>query len=313
MRGRNRTSRLIGAAGFSLAGVVAVATLAQAAGGSKATIDAAKFRVDSFETREAFTSCGGGKRAVGGGVVQEGELEFDYQLQASAPARAGAFPGDTADGDVPKDWYGALRGASDGNRARVFAICARVEDATVEATDFSVTADGDNEGFAQCPDSRTAIGGGIAQVEGSPEPFEVQASGPLDGSGTTLNTNDGDVPVQWYASVHNEGGLAQDARVFAICADVPKARIEAEEFEVSEFSEAKAVAKCPGDKRVLGGGVVQDGDPSSVAVLTSGPVDSSGKAKKTNDGDVPTRWYAGVTHYQAGTERTFRAFAVCMG
>lgn len=295
----------------ALAAATALVAPAQAAGASKATVEATKFGVDSFESAEERADCAGGRQAVGGGVVQEGPLEFDYQLQASAPTLGFGFPGAVVDGDDPLGWYTVLRGASDGNRARAFAVCEKGLDATVEVTEIAVPAMGDAEGFAECPGALTALGGGVAPVSSPPAAFTVHAAGPLDGSGVTLSTNDGDIPVQWYASVESLSNVEEQVKVFAICADAPRAAIEAKEFEATEFTAKRALASCPGRKRVLGGGVVQSGDASSVSTLVSGPVDASGKPRKTKSGDVPKSWYAGVTHYQATQVRTFRVFAVC--
>ena len=43
------------------------------------------------------------------------------------------------------------------------------------------------------------------------------ASGPLDGTGVTLETRDGDVAKQWYAAQYNFGATLREFKVFAIC------------------------------------------------------------------------------------------------
>ena len=52
---------------------------------------------------------------------------------------------------------------------------------------------------------------------GSPAGLNVQASGPLDASGTTANTRDDDKAKLWYAAVEKPSGAARGLKVFAIC------------------------------------------------------------------------------------------------
>ena len=64
---------------------------------------------------------------------------------------------------------------------------------------------------------RARLGGGGAPI-GSPEGFNLRASGPLDASGSAASTKDGDAAKQWFAAAGN--GLAgddRDVKVFAIC------------------------------------------------------------------------------------------------
>jgi len=73
------------------------------------------------------------------------------------------------------------------------------------------------DAFAKCPAGKRATGGGVVE-RGAPNGLRVNASGPLDASGVTLDTVDGDAAKQWYAAVFNISG--QDDRLFkafAIC------------------------------------------------------------------------------------------------
>jgi hypothetical protein len=88
--------------------------------------------------------------------------------------------------------------------------------ATIEATQFTVAAGQTGEAFAKCPGTKRAVGGGVLQ-SGSAYNLFVNASGPLDATGVTLNTNDGDKAKQWYAAVHNVSGADRTFRVFGIC------------------------------------------------------------------------------------------------
>ena len=89
------------------------------------------------------------------------------------------------------------------------------EQAKIEATELTVDSAETGEAFARCGGSKRALGGGVVQ-SGSADNLSVRASGPLDSSGVTLDTSDGDVAKQWYAAVDNFSG--EDARVFKVFA-----------------------------------------------------------------------------------------------
>ena len=88
--------------------------------------------------------------------------------------------------------------------------------ATIEATQFTVQNGQVGEASAVCPGTRRAVGGGVVQ-SGSAQGSFVRASGPLDGTGVTLETRDGDVARQWYAARYNFGATLREFKVFAIC------------------------------------------------------------------------------------------------
>ena len=89
-------------------------------------------------------------------------------------------------------------------------------DARIEATAFKVPPSfNTGEAFARCPGNKRALGGGVVQ-RGSSARLNVQASGPLDASGATENTRDGDRAKQWYAAVMNFSGDEKDVKEFGI-------------------------------------------------------------------------------------------------
>jgi hypothetical protein len=180
--------------------------------------------------------------------------------------------------------------------------------ATIEATQFTVGSNQVNEAFAVCPGTKRVVGGGVVQ-SGKPAGLFVKASGPLDATGVTLNTNDGDRAKQWYAAVQNSSAIERTLKVFALCSDASGATIEATQFTTDQgYREAFAV--CPDTKRALGGGVVQSGSASLLSVQASGPLDATGVTLNTNDGDRAKQWYTAVFN-DTGVERTFRVFAIC--
>ena len=87
-------------------------------------------------------------------------------------------------------------------------------DAKIEATRFTVDHDQTGEANAKCGRGKRALGGGVVPIGSA----EIRARGPLDASGLTANTNDGDTAKQWHAAVANStAGDDKALRVLAIC------------------------------------------------------------------------------------------------
>ncbi len=190
------------------------------------------------------------------------------------------------------------------------AVAATGTGPTIKATTFEVAARDNGEAFAVCPREKRALGGGVVQ-SGSPAGIFVRASGPLDSTGTTLKTIDGDIPKMWYAAVQNINPTARTFKVFAICAGASDATIESTSFIVGRHESDEAFAVCPPGKRALGGGVVQSGFANNQFVLASGPLDNTGVTTNTITGDVAKQWYAAVSNN--ARSKTFRVFAICSG
>jgi hypothetical protein len=189
------------------------------------------------------------------------------------------------------------------------AVAATPTRATIEETQFTVAPDTRGEAFAVCPGTKRVVGGGVVQ-SGSANRLSVLASGPLDATGVTLNTDDGDVAKQWYAAVGNFSGAERTFRVYALCSGASDATIKETQFTVAPDTTGEAFAVCPGTKRVVGGGVVQSGSARRLWVRASGPLDATGFTLNTDDGDVAKQWYAAVLNGD-DTERTLRVFALC--
>ena len=109
------------------------------------------------------------------------------------------------------------------------------------------------------------------------------------------------------------GGALGGGRAVAAPA-ATDATIEATSFSVagSERDErtGEEFAVCPGNKRALGGGVVQSGPAQGVFVRASGPLNSGGVTAKTVSGSIPKQWYAAVGN-GSGQQRDLKVFAVC--
>jgi hypothetical protein len=117
-------------------------------------------------------------------------------------------------------------------------------------------------------------------------------------------------PTSWVSEVVNTSGAPQSFTAFVICSASSDAVVRTTEF-TTKFDGGGLVPCGPGE-RAIGGGVepVTALWTDGVRVQVSGPVDDTGQAVSTEDGDVPTSWYASVRHH-TGKAQTFRAFAVC--
>ena len=105
------------------------------------------------------------------------------------------------------------------------------------------------------------------------------------------------------------GALGGGGKAMAAPA-APDATIEATSFSLAAAQTGEEFAVCPGNKRALGGGVVQSGPANALYVRASGPLASSGVTAKTVSGSIPKQWYAAVAN-GSGQQRDFKVFAVC--
>lgn len=102
----------------------------------------------------------------------------------------------------------------DAGKARAAPVPTR---ATIEVTQFAVPSAPVGEGFAVCPGTKRALGGGVIQSGPASLYFFQTASGPLDASGEPLRTGDGDIAKQWYAAPGHDSSQERRFRVFSIC------------------------------------------------------------------------------------------------
>jgi hypothetical protein len=92
---------------------------------SHATIEAARSWAKAGRVGHARARCPSAKRALGGGIVESGQLGF-VRVRASGPLDASGSPANTRDGDVAKQWRGAVENRNSyGVRVKVLAICER--------------------------------------------------------------------------------------------------------------------------------------------------------------------------------------------
>jgi hypothetical protein len=175
-----------------------------------------------------FVQCPAGRRVVGGGIgtthpVIDRAQRNDafWQLMHSGPLDETGSTAETTSGDVGLFWYASLKKFHDAlpARVKVFALCSRSSDATVAAASISVPAKSPGSTAVSCPAGTVVTGGGIGTPD-TPVNDYLQVSGPLDDTGLTENTIDGDLGVFWYGSVFNNSTAAREYKIFALCATV---------------------------------------------------------------------------------------------
>jgi hypothetical protein len=182
--------------------------------------------------------------------------------------------------------------------------------ATIKAKLVTVNPGSLGEASVSCGSGQRVLGGGVVQ-SGNPDGVWLRASGPLDATGVTAQTRSGDIAKQWYGAVFNDSGLQRLVKVFAICAPSSNAIIKAKTFTVGSQMTGQASVACGKDRRVLGGGVVQQGPAHDDQWLrASGPRDASGSVAQTVTGDVAKQWLA-VVENGGDTTQTFKVFAIC--
>ncbi len=192
-------------------------------------------------------------------------------------------------------------------------------DAFVEETTFFVAALRSGSAVATCPAGTRVVGGGVHPTTpaGPGTAGEVvQLSGPLDETGLTVNTDDGDVARSWYAAVYNRTE-SRSFRVFALCSRDSDAVVEAEPFTLGDNASGPGVAAvCPAGTRPTGGGLGTTGP------APGGPFDTGGAryvlqfggpqdfTRDLQDGEVGRVWFSWVRN-QSGAARDFKTFALC--
>ena len=188
------------------------------------------------------------------------------------------------------------------------ALAAPEGDAFIETDSFNVAGDSGGDGQAFCPDGTRVVGGGVTVTTAGSS--SVVVSGPLDETGLTAETNDGDVGRSWYAQVYNFELFERTFKATALCSKGSDATLKTDPFTLTTLGElGDGQAFCPEGTRVVGGGVTGTAAVPS-AVRVSGPLDETGLTSELNDGDVGRSWYAKVIHSDT-VSNTYKSTAIC--
>jgi hypothetical protein len=304
-----RTALALATLAIAFIGPITVAGPASAAG-PVVRVQAKVFSVPTGAVGGATVMCPGDRRALGGGVVQVGEAD-GLSVMASGPLDATGKPAKTLSGDVPKGWLARIKNTSGSTRQlKVFAMCAGGTNARITAVTVAMAPGGSNaDPVVRCPDGRRAVGGGAVPLSVSEGYLEVRVSGPLDATGITLESNDGDVPRIWYTAMRNGDSSTRKVRLSAICMSSSTATLDETTHTIGGETR-DVIAICPEGKRLIGGGIVQSGPAPELYLPANGPLDGTGFTVETRSGDIPRQWYTSILNALPET-RTFRTFAIC--
>lgn len=206
--------------------------------------------------------------------------------------------------------------------AAVPAVAAPGGDAVIEAAPLTVAVNANGGAAAMCPSGQRAVGGGIQPMTPATGPsynaYRIAFTGPVDETGTTAATDDGDIPRGWLTYLTNIGADTS-FRVYAVCSATSDAVLEEETVLEVDTATTTRLISCPSGGRAIGGGVgTTTSIPASNSTaqpygVTSLPVDATGTVAGTQTGDVPTKWRttAGFGKSSPGGGATFKYYAVC--
>jgi hypothetical protein len=182
------------------------------------------------------------------------------------------------------------------------ARAAAGDDARVIAVPVPNVASGSlGQKDARCPAGERAVGGGIGSVpSGTNAAVSVRETLPAAQEG---------VPAPaWASVVENASGAPQSFTAYAVCSASSDAVARRTVFTTA--LEGGSLAPCEAGERAIGGGISGPSPLGSGIVQLSGPVDETGQAVSTDDGDVPRSWYVSGRQH-TGTARSFGAWVVC--
>jgi Ca2+-binding RTX toxin-like protein len=307
--------------------ICAGAPAVQAAPGGDAFVEETTVSVPGMESASAAAACPDGSRVVGGGVdAIAGFLSLDrfpdYVVQMSGPVDDTGSWANTEDGDVARQWLAYWRNSSAQTLDfKVFALCSRSSDATIETTRRDDVASRTAAPVATtCPSGSRVVGGGLGTTGPMPtgsqgNTYVLQMSGPVDETATFISTEDGDVAPSWWTYALNQWLDPVAYKAFALCSRQSDATIEATAFELPTSLSFPGAAVCPAGKRVLGGGIGSHGPAPggtnlNYIVQAAAPEDETDSTRNTVDGDIARRFYAYVDN-RSGATQTFKVLALC--
>jgi hypothetical protein len=174
-----------------------------------------------------------------------------------------------------------------------------------------------------CPAGERAIGGG-ALTDSGDAAQSIAADGPLDETGMTANTGDGDVPRYWYTAVANSFGAPESYTLYAVCSASSDATLAAKAVTVPGFVDNPGggaggtpgrsgnLAQCPAGARAIGGGFGSPEEPSRYRrAIFDQPLEAGANLTGTTTGSVAAGWYFYGENYASEETAHFKVFAVC--
>jgi hypothetical protein len=287
---------------------------ASAAAGDDASVVVERETFAAGEWDSVMVACGPGERAIGGGV----ESDPGAYVTASAPVSGDGTIAKTDSGEIPRFWWVAVWAPGSEIRSLEFyAVCSRSSDATLQVTSwdfFGGLGQTPEVRFATCPEGERAIGGGAGYDDAVEHASFLHAVGPLDQTGATQSTDDGDIARSWWVAMTRglPAGTTSQAKVMVICSATSTATVQASTIEVANEDPGYygGVTSCPAGQRAISGGLGTTGDEPP-PISDTAPGTETG-TMDLRDGDIPGSWRAGFTagRFSGGT---YKVFAICEG
>jgi hypothetical protein len=283
-----------------------------AAPGSDTTIVSSTFILGAESSAGQVFGCSPG-RALGGGVSSGPTSGAVAEPQVNGPLGPSGTSGGTSTGQVPGSWFISTRNSDStfDNDVVLYALCSQNSDAVVEAgAPTLLTALQAFSFLVPCPSGTRAIGGGIGTTAGTPA-SRILLTAPIDETGSTVTTTDGDIPVSWFTRVQNNNDASRTYIPFAVCSPASDAVIEVTDVNIPNGDLDGAVAACPPGRRAVSGGVGHLGGIVQNELRSSHPVDETLTVAGTQSGDVARGWRADVVN-ATGSPLVHRVMAVCV-
>jgi hypothetical protein len=178
-----------------------------------------------------------------------------------------------------------------------------------------------SQAAVRCPAGERAIGGGVLTDSGK-SPMSLSASGPLDETGLTANTDAGDVPRYWYSAIANGYAGPQSYTHYAICSASSDATLAEDEVLLPAFVPSSGggaggtpgrfgeSATCPSGTRAIGGGFGSSEEPSAYRRTTFDQPLAGDTILGATTGSVADGWYFFGENY-GDAPVLMKVFAVC--
>jgi hypothetical protein len=211
-------------------------------------------RIDNLasgSSASALATCPGGTRVVGGGITTSTapnpaavSPSTPYAAMLSTPIAesgslaaiqdAGTFAA-VQDGDVARSWFGLVFNSTGAPQSfGVYALCSATSDATIKVAAIGTLEQAHSgSATAACPPGRRIVGGGIVTPTApnaggfQRAPYVTELSGPVDETGTTAATQNGDVARGWLGRIGNWNGAPAAFTVLGLCASEAPAPVAA--------------------------------------------------------------------------------------
>ncbi len=138
------------------------------------------------------------------------------------------------------------------------------------------------------------IGGGVPAIAASPTDAIVTTTAPTDGPNGDGAPND-----SWLGRVRNTTGDEKFIKTFAICSTRGTYTRHVQSASLPDNTQRSAQARCPGDSKVLSGGVELSSAAAGLSMKSSYP---SGRG---------TKWTGVASNSGTGSSFSFDVYAIC--